>query len=94
MLELTTTKNKLFVQTHANMSKTISVADDVYEWMKREKGERSFSELIRDLKKENPDLEEIAGLNVTSGSGMKKLEEEKEAASERTVEKFKKRFLE
>ncbi|MDY6766014.1 MAG: antitoxin VapB family protein [Candidatus Nanohaloarchaea archaeon] len=29
------------------MSKTISVADDVYELMKSKKGDRSFSEFIR-----------------------------------------------
>jgi predicted CopG family antitoxin len=43
------------------MSKTISVADDVYEWMKRRKKEKSFSEFIRGFMKEG-DLSEIEGI--------------------------------
>ena len=31
------------------MARTVSVADDVYEWMKKNKWEKSFSELIREI---------------------------------------------
>ncbi len=46
------------------MAKTISIADDVYEWMKRRKGDRSFSEVIRDLKEKKSNFSEVNGLRV------------------------------
>ncbi len=46
------------------MARTISVADDVYEWMKKKKGDRSFSELIRDMRDET-DFEELKDTGVS-----------------------------
>ncbi len=47
---------------HTYITKTISISDDVYEALVRIKGNRSFSEVIRDLikKKGNFDLLLIA----------------------------------
>jgi predicted CopG family antitoxin len=46
------------------MARTISVSDDVYEWMNRKKGDRSFSELIRSLM-QNGDLRELEGIGFS-----------------------------
>ncbi len=45
------------------MSKNISISDDVYEWLKKVKGEDSFSSAIRKLKKRRS-LEDINGMNI------------------------------
>lgn len=49
------------------MSKTISIADDVYDWLKREKDRegRSFSEVIRNLKPRKPRFSECNGAGLT-----------------------------
>ncbi|MBS3816554.1 MAG: hypothetical protein KGY76_03205 [Candidatus Thermoplasmatota archaeon] len=45
------------------MSKNISISDDVYEWLKKMKGDDSFSSAIRELRKRKS-LEEINGMNI------------------------------
>ncbi len=47
------------------MSKNISVADDVYEWLKEIKGDRSFSSVLRELR-DSDGLEKINGMNLLS----------------------------
>ncbi len=50
------------INTQATMAKTIAVADDVYELLRREKrGEESFSEVIRRLGQKKGSLLEFAG---------------------------------
>jgi len=46
------------------MTKTISVSDEVYERLKREKGDRNFSEVIADLLDERRRIEDIAGQGI------------------------------
>lgn len=64
------------------MARTISVADDVFEWLKNEKGERSYSELLRDLRKNRSNFSEVSGMNVTS---FDEVEEVIEEASKQTM---------
>ncbi len=45
------------------LSKDISISDDVYEWLKKVKGEDSFSSAIRKLKKRRS-LDDINGMNI------------------------------
>ncbi|MFW5946731.1 MAG: antitoxin VapB family protein [Candidatus Natronoplasma sp.] len=45
------------------MSKNISISDDVYEWLKKMKGDDSFSTVIRKLRKRK-NLEDINGMNI------------------------------
>jgi predicted CopG family antitoxin len=54
------------------MAKTISVADDVYEWMKRKKGDDSFSDVIRSLKDDTSNFSDVNGINVADWSAAKK----------------------
>ncbi|PSP76998.1 hypothetical protein BRC81_11705 [Halobacteriales archaeon QS_1_68_20] len=46
------------------MSKNIAISDDVYRELKREKGDRSFSEVIRDSLEGGLRIEEVAGVGV------------------------------
>ncbi|MFB6185388.1 MAG: antitoxin VapB family protein [Halobacteriaceae archaeon] len=46
------------------MSKNIAISDEVYEELRREKGDRSFSEVISDL------LETRRSLAAVSGTGI------------------------
>lgn len=46
------------------MSKNISVSDDVYRELKREKGDRSFSEVIRDSMESGTRLADVTGTGV------------------------------
>ncbi|WP_254531273.1 antitoxin VapB family protein [Natrinema gelatinilyticum] len=46
------------------MSKNIAISDDVYRALKREKGDRSFSEVIRDHLEERQRLSDVTGANI------------------------------
>lgn len=46
------------------MSKNIAVSDGVYHALKREKGERSFSELIEERLEDRGRIEDVAGACV------------------------------
>ncbi|PGF17175.1 hypothetical protein CP556_14325 [Natrinema sp. CBA1119] len=46
------------------MSKNISISDDVYRELKREKGDRSFSDVIRDNLEERRKLADVTGAGV------------------------------
>jgi len=46
------------------MSKNIAVSDAVYRELKREKGDRSFSDVIQDHLDDNRTLEEVTGAGV------------------------------
>ena len=72
------------------MARTISVSDDVYEWMKRKKGEKSFSELIRDMVKET-DFEELQGLGVSDN--WDEIEEAVKEGSDNTLERIEEEYV-
>ena len=46
------------------MSKNIAISDDVYRALKREKGDRSFSEVIRDHLEDGGKLADVTGAGV------------------------------
>lgn len=46
------------------MSKTVTVSDEVYERLEREKGDRSFSEIIVDYLDARGNLTDVSGANV------------------------------
>lgn len=71
------------------MARTISVADDVYEWMKKNKGEKSFSELIREMRKET-DLKKLEGIGFSENWG--KITEEVEKSSEESFDRIKEEY--
>lgn len=57
----------------------------MYEWMKEKKGERSFSELIRDMMTET-NFEELRDTGISENWG--EVEETVEKASDETWEKI------
>lgn len=71
------------------MARTISVADDVYEWMKKNKGEKSFSELIREMRKET-DLKKLEGIGFSENWA--KITEEVEESSEESFDRIKEEY--
>lgn len=46
------------------MSKNIAISDDVYERLKREKGDRSFSELLAETLDNRTRLADVSGAGV------------------------------
>jgi predicted CopG family antitoxin len=51
--------------THTKcMSKNISISDDVYERLRREKGDRSFSEVIAEQFDEGASLSDVTGQQI------------------------------
>lgn len=46
------------------MSKNIAISDDVYRELEREKGDRSFSDVIRDHLEERRRLADVTGAGV------------------------------
>ena len=46
------------------MSERIAIPDDVYERLKREKGDRSFGELIGELLETRTTLAEVSGVSI------------------------------
>jgi len=71
------------------MAKTISVSDDVYEWMKKKKGERSFSEVIRGLIGET-DFSELENLGISDN--WEKVEETVEEASSNSLDRIEEEY--
>jgi predicted CopG family antitoxin len=73
------------------VARTISVADDVFEWLKNEKGERSYSELLREFRDQG-DLSELNGLGALEGVSEEEISEVIEEAGEESVKKIEEKF--
>lgn len=73
---------------HTYMSKNISVSDDVYRRLKREKGDRSFSEVIEDHLESGCSLTDVTGNEIfASGTHDDDVRDEIELLSEGTLER-------
>lgn len=70
------------------MSKNISIADDVYERLKREKGDRSFSELIEDTLEERTRLADVHGEATLDPEAVATAREEINRLSEGTLSRL------
>ncbi len=67
------------------MSKNISISDDVYRRLKREKGEKSFSELIAETLESGGQLADVTGQQVFDPETDDEVSEEIERLSEGTL---------
>jgi predicted CopG family antitoxin len=76
------------------VAKTISVADDVFEWLKTEKGGRSYSELLRQLKGDNLGLSQVAGQNALEDVSEQDMNEPFRQASEDSINKIEEKIQE
>lgn len=70
------------------MSKNISISDEVYERLKREKGDRSFSEVIADKLDEGGKLADVAGECVLPVDVLDDVDTQIEGATEGTMERI------
>ena len=70
------------------MSKNVSISDDVYCRLKREKGDRSFSELIADTLDEGGRLADVTGQQVLDPETSVEIDEEIGRLSDGTLERL------
>ncbi len=73
---------------------TISVVDDVFEWLKTEKGDRSYSELLRELKGDNLGFSQVAGQNALEDVSEQDMNEAARQASEDSINKIEEKIQE
>ncbi|MDZ7850742.1 MAG: antitoxin VapB family protein [Halodesulfurarchaeum sp.] len=70
------------------MSKNISISDDVYEKLKREKGDRSFSEVIEDKLAAGGSLRDVAGQGIFEPGTITDVKETVQRESDGTLERL------
>jgi predicted CopG family antitoxin len=73
------------------MARTISVADDVFEWLKNEKEDKSYSELLREFR-DNKSLSEVSGINSLKGVPEEEIFEVIEEAEKESEKKIEEQF--
>jgi hypothetical protein len=70
------------------MSKNIAISDDVYRRLKREKGDRSFSDLIADTLDEGGRLADVSGQQVLDPEAFAAVDGEIGRLSDGTLERL------
>jgi len=70
------------------MSKNISVSDEVYELLKREKGDRSFSEVIEEKVEAGGKIEDVVGTGVLDEETYREVKEDIRELSQGTGERL------
>lgn len=70
------------------MSRNISISDDVYRRLKREKGDRSFSNLIADTLEEGGQLADVTGQRVLDPETYAEVDAEIERLSDGTLKRL------
>jgi len=68
------------------MSKNIAISDDVYRRLKREKGDRSFSELIADTLDDGRQVADVTGQQIIDPDTSHEVDTEIERLSDGTVD--------
>lgn len=70
------------------MSKNIAISDDVYRELKREKGDRSFSEVIKEHLDERRELADVTGTRVLDPDAYEDAKEDVERMSRGTLSRI------
>ena len=70
------------------MSKNIAISDEVYRRLKREKGDRSFSEVIEAKLDSGGTLSDVTGQQILDPDTYEKVSEEIERMSGGTMERL------
>ncbi|KXA93233.1 hypothetical protein AKJ64_01070 [candidate division MSBL1 archaeon SCGC-AAA259E17] len=70
------------------MSKNIAVSDEIYERLKREKKDKSFSEVIEEKLDSGEKISEVVGSNVLDRETMEKVKKEIEKGSRGSLERM------
>ena len=71
------------------MSRNVALSDDLYERLKREKGEKSFSEFIRSKLDSEGSISEVAGKNILEEEVLDEVKEDIGKLSEGSEERMK-----
>ena len=74
--------------TYITMSKNIAISDDVYRRLAREKGDRSFSEVIEDHLETGRDLADVAGGEIFGPDTHEHVQADIRALSDGTAERL------
>lgn len=69
------------------MSKNIAISDEVYRRLKREKGDRSFSEVIAEKLESGGELADVTGQRVLDPETYEEVSEEIGRLSDGTMER-------
>lgn len=75
----------MYEYSYTSMSKNIAISDEVYRKLKREKGDRSFSELIEDRLAAGGRLADVTGQQVIDEDVYEAVRGDIERLSEGTV---------
>lgn len=70
------------------MSKNISISDEVYEQLKREKGDRSFSEVIAAKLQSGGRLMDVTGNRIFDAETVEEIDREINRLSEGTIDRL------
>jgi predicted CopG family antitoxin len=70
------------------MSKNIAISDDVYRRLKREKGDRSFSELIEERLDRSGQLADVTGQEIFEPGTYENVSEEISTLSDGTLDRM------
>jgi predicted CopG family antitoxin len=70
------------------MSKNISISDEIYERLKREKGDKSFSEIIEEKLEQGNRLEDVTGQQIFKPETYEAVTEEIDRLSEGTLDRI------
>lgn len=70
------------------MSKNISISDDVYRKLKREKGNRSFSEVIEERLEAGGKLADVTGQKIFEDGTHERVKEDIGRLSEGTLDRL------
>lgn len=70
------------------MSKNISVSDDVYSRLKREKDGKSFSDVISEKIDSGAKISDVAGKNVLDKDTMKEVKRDIRKGSDKTLQRL------
>jgi predicted CopG family antitoxin len=71
-----------------SMTRIITISDDVYRTLVREKGDRSFSEVIADHLESDGQLADVAGLRIFDAGTYPRVTDDVETLSAGTLERF------
>jgi predicted CopG family antitoxin len=70
------------------MSKNIAISDDVYRRLRREKGDRSFSEVIADHLESGGKLRDVTGQRIFDAGTFEDVEDDIRTLSEGTLDRL------
>lgn len=70
------------------MSKNIAISDDVYRRLKREKGDRSFSEVIEDQLESGGKLADVTGQGIFEAGTYESVKDDISALSSGTLDRL------